>query len=167
MVAQTEQDPFASIAELCRPTSSQDAKFPNCPFARESDDFPGMDSDDLSSSPEPTPPEPSGIVMVSPLHSAGSTPPHTEHNTVSHTPPAHHLPSYQKPDGSSSGSARLVCRLDKSIKARSSRGGLELDEGIEPDEIRVPAEPLFGETVPADETVAINDEIVANGVITN
>ncbi|KAM7491162.1 hypothetical protein LguiA_034083 [Lonicera macranthoides] len=59
-----DEDPFASIVKQCLPTSSQQEKFRNTPFARESDLFPETEPSE-SSLPDDSPVEPTGIVMVS------------------------------------------------------------------------------------------------------
>ncbi|CAA0828578.1 Unknown protein [Striga hermonthica] len=165
MEAETERDPFASITKLCRPTASQEAKFPNCPFARESENFAAANSDEISSSPEPTPSQQAGIVMVSPPASVTSTQQQAEDDAVFLTPPEHHLPSYfsaddQNLDESPSDHARP---LDRHGKARIDRSSdRSLDDGIDPHEARVPAEALGGETLPADETEAVSDETEAH-----
>lgn len=63
-----DEDPFASIVRQCLPTSSQQEKFRNTPFARESDLFTETETEtepSQSSLPDDTPVEPTGIVMLS------------------------------------------------------------------------------------------------------
>ncbi|GER25731.1 (Dimethylallyl)adenosine tRNAmethylthiotransferase MiaB [Striga asiatica] len=139
-------------------------EIPHLPFARESENFTAANSGEISSSPEPTPSQPTGIFMVSPPASVTSTQQQVEDDAVFLTPPEHHLPSYfsaddQNLDGSPSDSARPLVRHGKARIDRSSDRGW--DDGIDPHEARVPAEALGGETIPADETEAVFDETEA------
>ncbi|CAI9095629.1 OLC1v1031618C1 [Oldenlandia corymbosa var. corymbosa] len=61
-----EEDPYGSLVNFCRPTSSQELKLESCPFARESEVFPdAVDSLGSPFSPGTTQSSPPGIVMVS------------------------------------------------------------------------------------------------------
>ncbi|GFP99154.1 hypothetical protein PHJA_002059300 [Phtheirospermum japonicum] len=168
MEAEMAQDPFVSIAKLCQPTASQEAKFPNFPLARESENFAGSNSEQFSSSPDPMPSEPTGIVMVSPPGSISSARQQAEDDAVFHTPPEHHFPAHfpsvdQNLDDLSSGGAKTVDvgdRCDRSKKARVSEAGM--DDEFESNRIRDPGEEFGGETVPALDTEVIVDEIEGN-----
>ncbi|KAK6117473.1 hypothetical protein DH2020_048800 [Rehmannia glutinosa] len=95
MEAEKEQDPFFSLIKLCQPTASQEAKFRKCPFAGEPNNFSDSNLDYSSSSPDPTPSEPTRIIMVSLPGSDTSVQQQVEDDAaVFHTPPEHHLPSY-------------------------------------------------------------------------
>ncbi|KAL6501628.1 hypothetical protein OROGR_026761 [Orobanche gracilis] len=170
MELDTEQDPFVSITKLCQPTASQEAKFPNCPLARESENFADSNSDQFSSSPDPTPSDPTGIVMVSPPGSIGSARQQAEDDAVFHTPPEHNLPSYfsaedQNLDELSSDGVRTIDVRDRpSDRPKNVRVFEECSEDeLESKKIRVPTEELGGETIPADETEAIIDEFEGSG----
>ncbi|KAL3649725.1 hypothetical protein CASFOL_006128 [Castilleja foliolosa] len=163
MEAETAQDPLVSIIKLCKPTASQEAKFPNVALARESENFVGSKSDEFSSSPDPTLyNSPAGIVMVSPPGSISSARQQAEDDEVFGTPPENHLHAYfsaedQNLDELSSGGADVGDGYDRSKKARVS----EADES-ESKRIRDPGEGISGETVPAVDTEVIVDEIEGN-----
>ncbi|XAR54895.1 hypothetical protein NMG60_11030225 [Bertholletia excelsa] len=86
-----DSDPFGSIVSRCQPTSSQEDILRLCPFARESEVFPG-DDEESPSSPAACgiPVESTEIMMVSPPESPREkSPPHEEFQT----PPEGSLPA--------------------------------------------------------------------------
>ncbi|KAG8374640.1 hypothetical protein BUALT_Bualt10G0017000 [Buddleja alternifolia] len=157
-----EEDRFASIIELCKPTASQEAKFCNCPLVRESENFADTNPDAFSSSPDPTPSEPTGIVMVSLPDSVKSVHQQVDDDAVFHTPPEHHLHSNlsssedQNLDELCAEGARTVGLGDVSDQLRKvkvSEWGLDDESRLK--KIRVSGVELDGETVPVGETEVI------------
>ncbi|KAL2239150.1 UNVERIFIED_CONTAM: hypothetical protein Sindi_0556200 [Sesamum indicum] len=156
-----QEDAFATIVKLCKPTTSQEAKFRDFPFVRESEDFAESNPGPYSSSPDPTPSEAPGILMVSPPNSANSINQQVEDEAVYHTPPEHHVSNLyssedQNLDDLCAEGLRTVHAGDRSDRQRKIRV-LEgqSDDEFESKRIRIQREELDGETVPVGETEAI------------
>ncbi|KAH6818006.1 hypothetical protein C2S51_001609 [Perilla frutescens var. frutescens] len=167
MAAEREEDPFASIIKFCEPTASQEAKFPNCPLARESENFVDSNPDQFSSSPDRSPSEATGIVMITPPGSSSSFHQHMmEEDAVFHTPPEHHSHSHlsssedQNPNELRAEGLRISeagDRSDGTTSVRVSEAGLA-DEPAAKRVRVVPGEEFDGETVPLGETEVVETE---------
>lgn len=161
MDAETESE---SMIKFCKPTASQEAKLPNFPFVRESENFADSSQGQFSSSADSMPSKPTEIVMISPPGSLGSVNQHTvEEDAVFLTPPEHH--SHSHLSSSEDQNRNEYCAEGMAIaeagegskKVMVSEAGL--DDEPEAKRVRVEAgEEFEGETVSLGETEVVEIE---------